>query len=344
MKRAVIVLAFLGVVSFLAVGGDENSSERVRLLFFGDINLGRTVGQWLLEGKEEYPFEKVRHLCQEADVVFANLESIISEQNGETVSPASNIVFCAPPVAAKVLRNARITVVSLANNHAFDYGEKGLDDAKIFLDSAGVFWTGIREEDSTFHPVIVERNGVRIGFVAYTETMNFRRGIPFVSMFDTTRARRELAMLRTTADVIIASYHGGTEYADRENLSTRQNLELLAEYGATLVVGHHPHVVLGIHRFQGSFIAASLGNFVFYQPQKYWTRYGIGLECVIEKRDGKCTLTSMNILPLRAGYQPTTVLTQEENNALFHRLKGLSNVTLHQTERGYSVEIPTNDD
>lgn len=250
MRRGIVILFFLLVVSFVGVAEERDSSGRTSLLFFGDINLGRTVGQWLLQGKTDYPFAAVRSLCQSADIVFANLESIISEQNGETVSPLSNVVFCAPPVAASVLRDAHVMVVSLANNHAFDYGEKGLRDSKIFLDSAKVLWTGIVDDDSTFHPVIVERNGMRIGFVAYTQILNFQKGKPFVSMFDTVRARKEIGILRSNVDMVVASYHGGQEYIDSEDSSALRHMQLLADYGASFVIGHHTHVPLGIHRYR----------------------------------------------------------------------------------------------
>ena len=81
----------------------------VSLLALGDVNLGRTVGQEILKGNLDYPFEKFAGVLARADVVFANLECPVTDQHGETQSPKSNVVFCAPPDAAKTLKRAGIT-------------------------------------------------------------------------------------------------------------------------------------------------------------------------------------------------------------------------------------------
>jgi len=343
VKRYLFVLiSFLLCLQDNPVLADSpDTSQRVQLLFFGDINLGRTVGQKLLQGATDFPFAEVRGRCNNADIVFGNLESIISDQNGETVSPTSNIVFCAPPIAAEVLRDTHFAVLSLANNHTFDYGVKGIQDACASLDDAGVAYTGIIPETSAIAPpVIIEKNGIRIGFVAYTKVLNFQKGKRYVAFFDSVRAHDDIVALQPQVDFIITSYHGGIEYSDREDSVAVREMKMLADFGARIVVGHHPHVPLGIHRYNDAWIFSSLGNFVFYQPQRYWTQYGIGVECEVEKdRNGNCTITSIELWPVKAGYQPKFSMTQVESEKLFQRIRALSTSNLYQTERGYSVEL-----
>jgi poly-gamma-glutamate capsule biosynthesis protein CapA/YwtB (metallophosphatase superfamily) len=106
----------------------DDTLHTLSLLALGDINLGRSVGQEILKGNIDYPFAKCKNMFMRADVLFANLESPVTDQHGETQSPKSNVVFCAPPPASSSLRRSGMFVVSTANNHAFDYGVKGIQE------------------------------------------------------------------------------------------------------------------------------------------------------------------------------------------------------------------------
>jgi poly-gamma-glutamate capsule biosynthesis protein CapA/YwtB (metallophosphatase superfamily) len=319
---------------------DADSAIGISFLALGDVNLGRAVGQKILSGDTTYPFEGIRSVLDRADIVFANLESPISDQNGETQSPKSNIIFCAPPAAGASLRLAGITVVSTANNHAFDYGVKGLRETIRFLSEEGIGFAGtVADSGVAFRPAIIERGGMRIGIVAYTQMVNFRfgwRGL--ISEFDSARARREIEKLRPSVDFIIASYHGGEEYKDVPDANAACAVHALAEFGANAVVGHHPHVTQGIEIYRNCLIFQSLGNAVFYQPQRRWTRRSFAALLRLEKRGNKRTISSIQLIPFRAGLQPATDLTLAEEREIINRTRKLSTVTITNTERGYFVK------
>ena len=343
MKRCLLLIAFFVCAVFAAASAQkEDTVSAVRLLFFGDINLGRTVGQKLLQGKAGYPFERVQNRLAEADFVFANLESVISDQHGETQSKKSNIVFCAPPIAGTVLHDAHISIVSTANNHAYDYGMKGIAETVRSLNDAGVLFTGTTADSMTgFPPVIIEKNGIRIGFVAYTQFVNFRgawRGC--ISLYDSLRARNEIDSLKRKVDLVVASFHGGEEYKDTADGKTLLQLHQLADYGADIVIGHHPHVPRGVIACGRSIIFVSLGNFVFYQPQHVWTQRSYGVSVEVKKEHGVLQKPSFRLLPCSAGYQPSFVATREGGDSIIQHIQSSSNVTFEQTERGYLVQIP----
>lgn len=333
-------LALWLVVAFLSIPV-RGQTEEPRLLFraFGDVNLGRAVGQELLKGNLEYPFEHVRALLRQTDIVFVNLESHLSEQGGETQHPKDNYVFCGPPVGAESLRRAGVTIVSTANNHAYDYRMKGLRETIQFLRQEGVQYVGTSEDSvSLFPPVVLERNGIRLGFVAYTEFVNIAG--PWkgrIATFDRSRAQREIDSARRDADLVIASYHGGSEYTDEPQKYTQARMRDLADAGADIVLGHHAHVPQGIEERNGRLIFYSLGNFVFYQPQRIWTQTGIGVEIVVARGGGKVGIYDVRILPVRAGKQPTFVLSEAERSALYERLQRLSNVTIDQQESFFVI-------
>ena len=303
MKSTLRLAFVLLSIAVLGKAQQQDPVSRATLLAVGDINLGRSVGQELLKGKIDYPFVGMTSFFHQADIVFANLESPISEQHGETQSPTSNIVFCAPPVAAASLRNAHITIVSTANDHEFDYGMKGLDETIQCLNEAGIKFAGTTIDSNKFVPVILQCNGITIGIVAYTQLVNIHNGWRgHISYFDSSRAAEEIHSLKQRADIVIASFHGGTEYSDMPDSLTKHQLHWLAESGADLVLGHHPHVPQGIERYGNSWIVHSLGNAVFYQPQRRWAVWSFAAEFLFEKRNSGTSVSSIQVVPFRAGY------------------------------------------
>ena len=186
---------------------DPDTAVSVSLLALGDVNLGRTVGQEILKGKTDFPFKKFDTVLTRAEIVFANLECPVTDQNGETQSPKSNVIFCAPPGAGATLRHAGITIVSTANNHAFDYGLKGLRETISFLRRDSIRFVGtLLNAGEEFAPVIIERNGIKFGILAYTQTVNIRgtwKGL--ISLFDSAGYGFIPLLLKSSSFFILAS-------------------------------------------------------------------------------------------------------------------------------------------
>lgn len=320
---------------------EKDSTAQIRVLLFGDVNLGRTVGQELLKGNLDFPFKLVKDTLAKSDIVFVNLESQLSEQGGETQSPQYDLIFCGPPCGAKALKQAGISVVSTANNHAYDYGMKGLRETIGNLKSEGIYSTGTSEDSvSSFSPAIVERNGMRIGFLAYTQFVNLKgKWKGRISLYDFERAQREIANIRTKVDFVIASYHGGVEYVDKSNKATLRQLKGLADAGADIVVGHHPHYPQGVERYNNKLVFYSLGNFVFSQPQYELTQKAFGVELIVKKRADKVVLDSVRLIPLTAGLQPSFVMADDVKKAMVTRIKKLSNTPITETNGSYFIQI-----
>jgi poly-gamma-glutamate synthesis protein (capsule biosynthesis protein) len=334
-----LVIILLYIPQVCAQSSDSLAS--VSLLALGDVNLGRTVGQEILKGNVDYPFEKFGDVLRRGEIVFANLECPVTDQDGETQSLKSNVIFCAPPSAAITLRRAGVTVVSTANNHAFDYGLKGLRETIKFLNQDSINFTGtVADSGVEFTPVIIERNNIRIGIIAYTQTVNMVRGTKsgLISVFDSARAQREIGALKDNVDFVLASYHGGDEYKDVSGKSAEREMKLLAEFGADIVFGHHPHVPQGIEIYHGCWMFHSLGNAVFNQPQRFWTQRSFAALVGFEKRNERKKISSIELIPFRSGYQPTTDLNTDDIRKLMDRIQILSTITVTHTERGYFVE------
>lgn len=317
-----------------------DSLVSVSVLALGDVNLGRGVGQEILKGKTDFPFEKFGNVLTRADIVFANLECPVTDQKGETQSPKSNIIFCAPPGAATTLRRAGITIVSTANNHAFDYGLKGLRETVKFLNQDSIRFVGtVIDSGAEITPIIIERRGIRIGVVAYTQTVNIDgKWNGLISVFDSARARCEIAILKPKVDFVLASYHGGDEYKDTPGEFAEREMKLLAEFGADVVFGHHSHVPQGIVVYHGCLMFHSLGNAVFNQPQRFWTQRSFAALIGFMKRNGRKEISSIELIPFRPGFQLKTDLSSDEKEGLMNRIQTLSTTTIVHTKRGYFIE------
>jgi poly-gamma-glutamate synthesis protein (capsule biosynthesis protein) len=248
----------------------------------GDVSFGREVGQRVVESPDYAPFAGVAPFFCDADVRFVNLESQLSEQQGETQSPRHRLIFTGPPEAAGTLARAGVQVVSTANNHAWDYGRSALFETLEHLRAAGVRSAGTgRDAEEAYRPAILRANGLRVALFALTHVWNqgpFEKheGRDYVAWASFGKLRDALLAARASNDVVLVSYHGGAEYQDAPSDLTRAFVKAVIEAGADAVIGHHPHVIQGIGWFSGRPVFYSLGNLVFGRRGEHpWTRYGM---------------------------------------------------------------------
>jgi hypothetical protein len=203
------------------------------------------------------------------DVVLGNLEGTLSVGGVSKCGVASTncFAFQTPPSYAKWLEQAGFTVMSLANNHAYDFGASGQQQTIAALDRVGVLHTG-RPGQIAYQEV----GAVTVALVGFSS-------YPWAaSLTDIPAARRLVAKADATADLVIVSMHAGAEGSDRQHV--RRGVErylgenrgdvvrfshAVVDAGADLVVGHGPHVLRGMEWYKGRLIAYSLGNFAGYK-------------------------------------------------------------------------------
>jgi poly-gamma-glutamate synthesis protein (capsule biosynthesis protein) len=232
----------------------------------GDVDFGRMRGQRLLREPMRDDFAPFAPLMQHADVRFLNLECPIVDRGKQTVSPLGPLVFNAPPAAADALARARIDLVSLANNHQWDFAEAGFRESLDHLDRAAVTYVGAgRERALAYAPRMIERRGVKLGFVAVTEIWNQELEPHPGKQLIVDADRDTLVKLvtearRRGADKVIVSHHGGYEYVDQPHRQQRELFRAAVEAGADAVIGHHPHVVQAAAFIAGKPVFYSLGN------------------------------------------------------------------------------------
>ncbi len=347
MGRALVIVGLFAVLliagQLLFGSGQTVSTEtrptesvrRIQLLAVGDINLGRAVGQEILKGDTLYPFAETGDSLQAYDLVFGNLESCLSEQNGETQNSKNNLIFTGPPAGGAALKKAGFDVVATANNHALDYGLEGWTETMENLERAGVTFVGTsRSPADLCGPVILERGGIRIAFLACTDVMNrpgegWKR---YVAAADSGVIAR-IRQARGVADLVILSYHGGEEYSDRPSRRTVDFARAAVEAGADIFLGHHPHVPYGIERWRGGLIVHSLGNFVFRQPSRYWTQRSYALSAAIVKDSRGTRVEEYAVIPFLAGFRPAFAVSPADQDTVYQRVFALSSTEVTELVR-----------
>ena len=247
-------------------------SMQVNLQAVGDIMLARTIGDLVLAQGPGAIFTGVQSVLETADVLVGNLECAITE-GGE---PQPKIyTFAAPPVAAQALGLAGFDLLSLANNHAMDYGSVGLMDTRYNLGLYGIASVGAGVNEVEAHsPFILERNGLRLAFLAYVDVPNEFTGFdthawiatsthPGVAWAYRDQIKTDVTAARLLADVVVVFLHSGYELNDMVVVHQRAEAITAIDAGAALVIGSHPHILQGVEKYHGGLIAYSLGNFVF---------------------------------------------------------------------------------
>jgi poly-gamma-glutamate synthesis protein (capsule biosynthesis protein) len=282
-------------------------NQPITLIFVGDIMLDRGV-KFMVEkyggGDYKFLFSKITDELKRADVLFGNLESIISNKGKKVGSIYS---FRAEPEAIEGLKFAGFDILSVANNHIFDYGREGMEDSFKRLKEAKIdFVGGGFNEKEAFAPAIKKINGIKIAFLAYTNlgseywsAKGNRSGIAWLTAENLKKGIKEA---KENADLVIVSMHFGKEYKRELNSEQKYFAHLAIDSGADLVIGHHPHVVQEIENYKGKYIAYSLGNFVFDQTFSQETMKGRLLEVLL--KNGKITKVISKDIKINNFFQP----------------------------------------
>ena len=242
-------------------------------------------------------YAPVADLLSQPDLTFANLETPIAPEAG---AGTREYVFNAPQEAALALRRAGVDLVSVANNHAFDQGRPGFEETLRRVEGAGLRVVGAGPPERAAGPVLVEAGGLSIAFLGWAHFFNQggndcaapRPGAPAclqAALLDRARAAEAVREAAARADAVVVSLHWGTEYEAQPRAEDVELAHQLADAGALVVLGHHPHVLQPIELYRRpdgrtAVIAYSLGNFVSNQSRKYV--HGVTPEKVAATRDG----------------------------------------------------------
>ena len=302
-------------------------SAAVSLTAVGDVMLGRNVGKAIEKQGYNYPFSALDGYMAKADITFGNLESPLS--TGGKKLYGKSVVLRGDPKMAPVLAEQGFDVLSLANNHMMDYNSEALLDTIVALRDSGIepIGAGADLAEAT-QAVIMNSNGLRIGFLAYTDkykTEYFTKksfaatgDSCGVAPLDRKGILEDVKALADEVDVIVVSLHWGKEYKSKPATADVKLAHEIIDAGAALVIGHHPHRLQGVERYGKGLIAYSLGNFIFDQKTALYMRQSMILD--VELAPGK--VVEATLTPVLITNSQPAILTGSKASSLLKKIAG----------------------
>lgn len=299
------------------ISEEESSGFTISFTVLGDCILSSNDGDtredtFIETAKSQsnyYFFEKAKPYYKNSDFVLANCEFVMSDSTlSKSDKDGTAFWFKSPTSFASILRCGGIDLVTLANNHTYDYGEQGYVDTKNALESENITWGDLN------NPIYVEKNGITFGIICTNlSTENYD---PMV-----TPVIEEVV---ENSDVQILYFHGGTEkeYTPEDWLV---NLcHKYADMGVDLIVGSHPHVLRPCEEYNGTDIFYSLGNFCYGANRTPENRTIILTETFSFDADGSYIGSDEEIIPFYIytgetnNWQPAPIEDEDEKAAVYN--------------------------
>jgi hypothetical protein len=331
-------------------GGEEIIEEDLNpfdfvLSFAGDINFDENWATMKYYNTAENGIydcisPELIELMKEADIMCLNNEFTYS--TGGTPLKGKAYTFRAHPSRVEILKEMGVDIVSLANNHAYDYGPQSLIDTMATLKEAGISYVGAGHNiDEAMEPAYFEVDGKTIAYVAASRAEK-NKMTPQATMdspgilrcYDTELFVETIKEAKKNADYVIAYVHWGTEYSyELEEVQLSTGREYL-DAGADIIIGAHPHILQGIEYYNGKPIVYSLGNYWFNNKDIDTILlnihfYGDDTEESIE----------LEIIPAIQSNTRTQIVTEEsEKERIFSLLEDIS-INIEIDERGIVREI-----
>ena len=322
-----------------AITVECKEQEEIKLLFAGDVLLDEryAVMANLLDrggGVEEAFSTELLNVMRSADVFMLNNEFTFT--NRGTPTEGKKFTFRANPERVSLLQEIGVDMVSVANNHMYDYGEISLLDTLDTLENAGIAYTGAGENlEEAMKPVYLIANGMKIGIISATQIE--RNGTPdtkeatattpgVLRCMDTKNLLQVIEQMEESCDYTILYIHWGTELKEEIDWLQEEQAPIYAQAGVDLIIGDHPHCLQKIDSVMGVPIVYSLGNFWFNSK----TQNSCVVEVVLKEKE----LHTLKFMPCKQEDSRTRLLEGMEKQGVLNYMRGISpNIMID--ENGY---------
>lgn len=263
--------------------------QKVVLIATGDVVPGRSVNYQMVKFNNfAWPFEKVKEILASGDITVANFE-VPLVKNCPTV--VEGMVFCGREEAVAGLMASGVDVVTLANNHISDYGVAGIENTIKVMREKGIDTVGYSLGESGTGEILYKTvSGTKFAFLAFNDISG---SIPPILTADKEVIERLVGQARKNADVVVVSMHWGVEYRAVPGSRQTELAHLVADAGADLIIGNHPHWIQSDEQYKNTYIKYAHGNLVFDQMWSEETKKSVIGKYTFE--DGK--LVSKEFIP-----------------------------------------------
>lgn len=285
------------------------NTDMISILFVGDILLHSDYNKIVSEQGPSFIFEKISGVFNDADLRCGNLECVLSEK-GAPLAGKGCLIGDKRYIAS--LGETGFNVVSLANNHTFDYGADAYEDMRINLKKERIKAVGAgRNLNESRKLISVSINGVRLGFLAYSSRDNNGRNYatdtsPGVAPLEEQYLIEDIKKYTNDVDHLVISLHWGIEHSPYPTPEQISLAHRAVDAGAGIIFGNHPQILQGIENYKGGLIMYSLGNFC--HSDYYWEGTGKTYQFKIKPVDresvmvmvkaSKDKIEDINIIPI----------------------------------------------
>jgi len=300
----------------------KGASPAAEIMIAGDWAPIRDFSDPILEDPEAV-YGDLLPVLRESHLRMVNLESPLAD--GGTPMVKSGAVLKGRPEHMAGLTAVPFELVTLGNNHVFDYGVEAFVKTRDLLVEKGIRFTGAGLSLAEARaPAVVTVNGVRIGVLSFGEGEDLTAAtpdLPGVLGWEIEWIVEEVKRLRSEVHVVIVVCHGGVEYIPFPPPYLVEALCRIADAGADLIIGHHPHVPQGILIRRAVPICFSLGNFVFFQPTELiYRKTGYLLKAGVSKGG----LTGIQMIPYAIGSRRLMRLGKTDQEKTLRILEAIS--------------------
>lgn len=260
----------------------------VNLSFVGDIfpanlSYSRNCGVASLEMDEEHRssyVKQLRKIISENSLFIGNLESpILSEDKF-----SKEMKFAGHPNFIKLLKEAGVSLLSIANNHISEYHIAGIESTKKILQQEEIDYIGIYDDAGNSKVSVIEKDGLSMAFISYNAIDNQKFAEGIISVYDYKKVLKDIEKLRQcNFDYIFLILHWGDEFIHRPSALQIKQAHSFVDAGANFVICSHPHVVQPVEEYHNGLICYSLGNFVFDMMIPKSTRIGMIVDIKLSK-------------------------------------------------------------
>lgn len=251
-------------------GSEDTGDPAIHFVFAGDVLLSdHVLGAYNKTGTiGSVVDQEFRSVIDRGDVFMVNEEFPFSDRG--TAAADKQFTFRLPPEKVSLFQEMGIDIVTLANNHALDFGTDALMDTCAALEGAGIRRVGAGANlDEAKKPVIMDIKGKKIGFLGASRVIPVGSwnatadGPGMLTTYDPALLLEEIRTAKETCDFVVVYVHWGIERDEMPQDYQRTMGKQYIDAGADMVIGSHPHVLQGMEYYNGKPIIYSLGNFVF---------------------------------------------------------------------------------
>lgn len=235
------------------------------LMVTGDVLLARAVNDIMSEsGNWDWPWEKVSSQLKAADITLINLETPLT---AACQSTRTGMIFCGNQLAVQGMVKSGVDVASLANNHALNQGESGVEETAQLLRQHQIEPLGLTDQ-----PLYTTVKNNRLAWLGYTDLGATGSSI---ASADEQQVIKDISLAKKQADIVVVFFHWGVEYENQPSNRQRHLARTAIDSGADLVLGNHPHWIQSAEWYKNKMIMYSHGNFIFDQMWSLKTRQGV---------------------------------------------------------------------